>query len=74
MKPNRRNFLKFLLVSIGAFLIGKFFGSGFGSQKSQIETETEKDFKTFKVTEKGNEITFYDQGGAKILVLDKEVF
>jgi len=71
MQSNRRNFLKFLLVGIGTFLIGRFLGPNL-FKKTPTKTETKVG--NFKVAEDDNEIIFSDSGGEEILIIDKDTF
>ena len=78
----RRNFLKYLTVAGGGFLVGKFLDSASGlfsfkkpglkSFETCISQEGEtKLFKNFVVKETGRELNFYDSEGYKIFVIEK---
>ncbi len=69
----RRNFLKFLLIGGGAFLVGKFT-SPFINFLNGDKVLSERTFENFKMVETGREMKFFDKDGAEILIIDKDSF
>lgn len=70
MNQNRRNFLRFILIGTGVFVIGKLLASNLPLFKSQ-EKELSLGEK-FKVTEEGGKLIFFNQKGEKIFTLNEE--
>ena len=70
----RRNFLKWLLLGVGAFvvfLLGKIFGPSvsFSSRPQEIGNETI--FKNFRLVEDDKELKLYDRFGDEIFIIEK---
>ena len=81
INPQRRQFLKFLLVGGGAFVLGllaKSLGfSGLFSKSKGIQTpsepEPETDFGDWKIIKQNNQAVFVDKKtNEKVLILDQE--
>jgi len=85
INPQRRQFLKFLLVGGGAFVLGLLakslgFSGLFSKSKGiqnhsgpQSETQLEKDFKNWKIIENNKQAIFIDKKtNEKVLILDQE--
>jgi hypothetical protein len=77
INPERRKFLKLLLVGGGAFLLGlstrflRPISKACSKVYSNPESES-TDFENFKVTEKKNQLIFNDKTGQEILILDRD--
>lgn len=70
INKKRRNFIKFGLFGLGAFVMGKllsplipFFGDT--GKKTYL-------FENFKVVENNKELGFYDSDGNEIMVIEKD--
>jgi len=70
VKNKRRNFLKFLAVGGGAFLLGRALSS---LPNSLVEKTTNTaDFKNFKFVETNKKLTLYDRSGEEIIIVEKD--
>lgn len=83
INPQRRQFLKFILVGSGAFILGlltKSLGlSGLFSKSKKTQTsseldselQTEKDFKNYTIVESNNQTIFIDKKtNEEVFILD----
>lgn len=72
INERRRSMLKWIAVGSGAFVLGKILGPGFTFfGESSLLGKTHL-FKNFRVRENDDELSFYDNFGNEILVLEKD--
>jgi len=73
ISKDRRNFLKFVLIAVGAFVFGKLFNPIKNVLLGEKVIE-EVDFKNFKYRETNKEFSFMDKEGDPIIIVEKDDF
>ena len=71
----RRNFLKWLLFGVGAFvvfLLGKIFGPSISLSSRPQKIEGDTVLKNFRITENDKELTLYNRFGDEIFIIEKD--
>lgn len=71
----RRNFLKWLLFGVGAFVafvLGKVFGPSVSFSPKPQKIGDETIFKNFRMVETDKEIRMYNRTGDEIFIIEKE--
>ncbi len=72
---NRRNFLKWLALGVGAFamfVLGKIFGPSVNLASPPQKIGDETIFKNFRLVENDKELKLYDRMGNEIFIIEKQ--
>lgn len=71
--PYRRNFLKFLLIGGGAFIVGRF-ANPFINFWNGDKVLDERNFQDFKIVETGKTLKVFDKEGKEVIIVEKDSF
>ena len=71
VNTSRRSFLKWGLMGVGAFIVGRFAG---GDSLFSRKESGAMAFRDFRVVEDNAELKFYNRAGEELFIIEKEGF